>query len=222
VDDYTIINNYVATLDTDTELQRIPAASHSRRGNLFAHQGLPLDAELASYQNRARQYAPAARRFMQRDPLITISRARSGYEDGLSLSEYVRSRPTIATDPTGLLCFCPFNPLNPAKGELTVDDSCSGKCPIWVIPEDKNKPAYTPAESGKTVPADGFVLEDGTVYKIDGSTCVTISDAGGGTIKISTCVNFCARLAGKGKAHPVPPGTFSNEPPQGAAPSPSD
>jgi RHS repeat-associated protein len=124
VDDYTIINNYVATLDTDTELQRIPAASHSRRGNLFAHQGLPLDAELASYQNRARQYAPAARRFMQRDPLITISRARSGYEDGLSLSEYVRSRPTIATDPTGLLCFCPFNPLNP------VDDSCSGKCPI--------------------------------------------------------------------------------------------
>jgi RHS repeat-associated protein len=223
VDDYTIINNYVATLDTDTELQRIPAASsNSRRGNLFAHQGLPLDAELASYQNRARQYAPAARRFMQRDPLITISRARSGYEDGLSLSEYVRSRPTIATDPTGLLCFCPFNPLNPAKGELTVDDSCSGKCPIWVIPEDKNKPAYTPAESGKTVPADGFVLEDGTVYKIDGSTCVTISDAGGGTIKISTCVNFCARLAGKGKAHPVPPGTFSNEPPQGAAPSPSD
>jgi RHS repeat-associated protein len=58
-----------ATLDTDTELQRVPAASHSRRGNLFAHQGLVLDAELALYQNSARQYTPTARRFMQRDPL---------------------------------------------------------------------------------------------------------------------------------------------------------
>jgi RHS repeat-associated protein len=70
VDDYTIINNFLAARHSEAELQRIPAASHSRRGNLFAHQGLPLDAELASYQNRARQYAPAARRFMQRDPLV--------------------------------------------------------------------------------------------------------------------------------------------------------
>jgi hypothetical protein len=65
VDDYTIINNYVAARHSEAALQRIPAASHSRRGNLFAHQGLPLDAELASYQNRARQYAPGAKRFMQ-------------------------------------------------------------------------------------------------------------------------------------------------------------
>jgi hypothetical protein len=59
VDDYTIINNFLAARHSEAALQRIPAASHSRRGNLFAHQGLPLDAELASYQNRARQYAPA-------------------------------------------------------------------------------------------------------------------------------------------------------------------
>jgi YD repeat-containing protein len=228
VDDYTIIINvrrrflttHPATAKPPCNASRQPATadaatcSRTRACHSMPNWHHTRTARGNMHQRRGR--------FMQRDPLITISRARSGYEDGLSLSEYVRSRPTIATDPTGLLCFCPFNPLNPAKGELTVDDSCSGKCPIWVIPEDKNKPAYTPAESGKTVPADGFVLEDGTVYKIDGSTCVTISDAGGGTIKISTCVNFCARLAGKGKAHPVPPGTFSNEPPQGAAPSPSD
>jgi hypothetical protein len=74
VDDYTIINNFLAARHSEAALQRIPAASHSRRGNLFAHQGLPLDAELASYQNRARQYAPpAARRFMQRDPPISRS-----------------------------------------------------------------------------------------------------------------------------------------------------
>jgi hypothetical protein len=70
VDDYTIVNNFLAARHSEAALQRIPAASYSRRGNLFAHQGLPLDAELASYQNRARQYAPAARRFMGMDPLI--------------------------------------------------------------------------------------------------------------------------------------------------------
>jgi hypothetical protein len=59
VDDYTIINSFLTARHSEAALQRIPAASHSRRGNLFAHQGLPLDAELASYQNRARQYAPA-------------------------------------------------------------------------------------------------------------------------------------------------------------------
>jgi hypothetical protein len=47
VDDYTIINNFLAARHSEAALQRIPAASHSRRGNLFAHQGLPLDAELA-------------------------------------------------------------------------------------------------------------------------------------------------------------------------------
>jgi hypothetical protein len=69
----------VTARHSEAALQRIPAASHSRRGNLFAHQGLPLDAELASYQNRARQYAPTARRFMQgiRSQLVLIQEADS-------------------------------------------------------------------------------------------------------------------------------------------------
>jgi RHS repeat-associated protein len=93
VDDYTIISNYVATRHSEAALQRIPAASHSRRGNLFAHQGLPLDAELASYQNRARQYAPAARRFMQVDSMM--------YIDSMALYLYVNGRPVTRRDPFG-------------------------------------------------------------------------------------------------------------------------
>jgi len=37
----------------------------------FAHQGSLYEPEIGSYQNRARQYDPAKRRFVQRDPLIT-------------------------------------------------------------------------------------------------------------------------------------------------------
>jgi RHS repeat-associated protein len=93
VDDYTIINNFLTARHSEAALQRIPAASHSRRGNLFAHQGLPLDAELASYQNRARQYAPPARRFMQRDPL--------GYTAGLQSYAYGQENPHKFVDPYG-------------------------------------------------------------------------------------------------------------------------
>jgi RHS repeat-associated protein len=46
-----------------------PARRSSLLGQPFAHQGLFLDSEIASYQNRARQYGPGLRRFVQRDPL---------------------------------------------------------------------------------------------------------------------------------------------------------
>jgi RHS repeat-associated protein len=95
VDDYTIVNNYVAARHSEAALQRIPAASHSRRGNLFAHQGLPLDAELASYKNRARQYAPGAKRFMQRDPMM--------FADGPNLYASYRQSPISIRDSLGLV-----------------------------------------------------------------------------------------------------------------------
>jgi len=100
--DRTAIAAYLATLDSDTELQRVPAATHSRRGNLFAHQGLVLDSEIGSYQNRARQYSPRAKRFMQRDPLIYRGRGRLGFGEGPSLIVYLGNRPTRRIDPTGL------------------------------------------------------------------------------------------------------------------------
>jgi hypothetical protein len=38
-------------------------------GNVFFHQGLPLDQEKSSYQNRWREYGARMQRFAQRDPL---------------------------------------------------------------------------------------------------------------------------------------------------------
>jgi len=91
--DQTIIAAYIATLDSDTELQRIPAATHSRRGNVFGHQGLVLDAELASYQNRFRHYHPRTMHFLQRDP--------EGHVDGPNLYCYLARNPTSLTDFSG-------------------------------------------------------------------------------------------------------------------------
>jgi RHS repeat-associated protein len=79
-----------------------PARRSSLLGEPFAHQGLYLDSEIASYQNRARQYGPGLRRFVQRDPLAFYAAAGGGYQDGLNLHVYVSSSPIARTDPTGL------------------------------------------------------------------------------------------------------------------------
>jgi RHS repeat-associated protein len=128
--DQTTIANYIATLTTDTELTRVPAATESQRGNLYGHQGLVFDAELGSYQNRARQYAPATRRFLQRDPLgliiiedsmgqpvLKLASAETPqgiksyfpdealmYRDGMNIYQYVRTSPLTKRDPVGLCC----------------------------------------------------------------------------------------------------------------------
>ena len=75
-------------------------------GNPFAHQGLAYDAEIGSYQNRARQYAPAGKRFMQRDPLALAPRPASGFHDGMSLYQYARSNSIRYRDFTGRGIFC--------------------------------------------------------------------------------------------------------------------
>ena len=67
-------------------------------GNLFAHQGLQLDPEIGSYQNRARQYAPKLKRFMQRDPLGLEPRAGSGYQGGLNSYGCGRQNPSTLFD----------------------------------------------------------------------------------------------------------------------------
>ncbi len=72
---------------------RHPGLTSSALGNPFAHQGLFYDPEIESYQNRARQYHPRHRRFLQRDPL--------GYIDGMSLYGYVGRNPIIWKDPSG-------------------------------------------------------------------------------------------------------------------------
>jgi hypothetical protein len=73
-DDYNAIAAYVNSLPADADLQRTPSSSRSLRGNPFGHQGLVLDAEIGSYQNRARQFAPARKRFMQMDALTASTK----------------------------------------------------------------------------------------------------------------------------------------------------
>jgi RHS repeat-associated protein len=79
-----------------------PARRSSLLGQPFAHQGLFLDPQIGSYQNRARQYDPHLRRFVQRDPLALIPRTAGGFQDGLNLFEIVRSSPVRNVDPRGL------------------------------------------------------------------------------------------------------------------------
>ena len=68
----------------------------------FAHQGLYLDAELGSYQNRHRQYAPVGRRFMQRDPLALRVSTRRSYAANLRPYAYLNGDPIRGVDPYGL------------------------------------------------------------------------------------------------------------------------
>ncbi len=86
----------------------------------FAHQGLLFEPEIGSYQNRARQYDPAKRRFVQRDPLslaLPVFDPSLHYVDGANLYEYLRSAPGGALDPTGTAGVC--------KGVPLVGSSCT-------------------------------------------------------------------------------------------------
>jgi RHS repeat-associated protein len=88
-----------------------PARRSSLLGQPFAHQGLFLDSEIGSYQNRARQYGPGLRRFVQRDPLAFLAKAGGGYQDGASLFQYEISSPLNSLDPRGLFqSFVPHLP----------------------------------------------------------------------------------------------------------------
>jgi len=103
-------------------LSRHPGRTVTAVDQPFAHQGLPYDAEIMTYQNRARQYDPVKRRFVERDPLcLTGNGLRAGqrreggahpvcggdwaarqYRDGVNLYGYVLGDPIGRTDPLGL------------------------------------------------------------------------------------------------------------------------
>jgi RHS repeat-associated protein len=71
---------------------------HSAVGNPWLFTGRQLDEETGLYFYRARYYDSLKGRFLERDPL--------GYIDGMNLYEYVRSRPTRFTDPSGRRIVC--------------------------------------------------------------------------------------------------------------------
>jgi RHS repeat-associated protein len=80
-----------------------PARRSSLLGQPFAHQGLFLDSEIASYPNRARQYGPAHCRFAQRDPLgVLVLPPRTANEP--HAYQYLGNGPIRRLDPHGL-CF---------------------------------------------------------------------------------------------------------------------
>ena len=157
---------------------------------------------------RARYYYTGIGRFLSEDPLRFSAR--------INQYAYVVNAPIAYSDPTGkCICLFKFN-----VGKLTVNSNCKGKLRIWVIDEETAPAAG--AVGGRTVSADGFVL-DGETYKIDGSTCVEINcSAGGGSI--DTCVNWLACLVhGSKPPYIVPPGTFGGppkEPRAGSSPPP--
>ncbi len=98
-------------------LRRSPGRGLSGLAQVFAHQGLPLDGEVGSYQNRARHYQSVLRRFIQRDAMLFDSDliAENNYVDGLSLYIYLISSPVGSVDPTGYCCTLvgPCNAPNP-------------------------------------------------------------------------------------------------------------
>ncbi|HUU86071.1 MAG TPA: RHS repeat-associated core domain-containing protein [Phycisphaerae bacterium] len=103
---------------TSSTTYRQPGRAFSGIGNTRAHQGLILDVEIGSYNNRARQYAPQLKRFMQMDAhglrqrngatdetgnLVFKERVlpRQHYPEGLSLYAYVGANPCAHRDASG-------------------------------------------------------------------------------------------------------------------------
>jgi RHS repeat-associated protein len=89
---------YGAVTVTDGLFNPVPpnawGAPHSSIGNPWIFTGRELDEETGIYFYRARFYDPVKGRFLQRDP--------AEYRSGMNLYEYVRSRPTFFSDPSGL------------------------------------------------------------------------------------------------------------------------
>jgi len=187
-DDRTVIAAYIASLGSDTQLQRVPASAYSRRGNVFAHQGLVLDAELATYQNRARQYAPKVKRFLQRDPVVLRARSRSGFHDGNNLYGKTRMNPLRLVDPTGFAGIC----MNGSDETIRIrpENGCG---------DDADPPCdddgWVDLPPGTQAPCDGMNGEDigqtdCPVFKITGGCD---ADYTGGTPKVK--VKCCGALA---------------------------
>jgi RHS repeat-associated protein len=68
----------------------------------FAHQGLLFEPEIRSYQNRARQYDPMKRRFVQRDPLSLRADPAPRHPEDSNTYRSLGGNPVFYVDPRGL------------------------------------------------------------------------------------------------------------------------
>jgi len=158
--------------------------------------------------------------WINRDPInelafATFDRNSHALHEKEEVSLYLMNYndPINLIDSLGL-CACRFKG---STGLLTIDSSCSGKISMWVIDENGG-PAFGPS-TGKPYKADGFHL-DGDLYKIDGSTCVTIYCNSTGVSHLGVCVNLAVCIIKDGVSK-VPDGTFGSpprEPAPGAVP----
>ena len=174
--------------------------------NLFrftGQSGCYQDVDVSTHYLRARVCDPATGRFLSQDPIGIVIPVNSLYE-------YALNNPTNQIDPSGLFCFCPFAG---HTGYIYIDKSCAGvSVPIWLVDEDSETPGppYFPF-AGKWYPVDGFYLGQ-QLYKVDGSTCVTI-DCENGIINISCCIHLIASCIWKLRCpYPVGPKEFGGPP----------
>ncbi len=97
--------DFLALSPTDSDVQRQPVRRTSPNRFPFAHQGLVLDQETLSYQNRHRQLLATLRRYLQRDPQAFLNAAflaKSNYPDGLAPQAAFGMNPVSFADPEGL------------------------------------------------------------------------------------------------------------------------
>jgi RHS repeat-associated protein len=130
----------------------------------FGHQGLLFDAEIGSYQNRARQYDPRFRRFMQRDPGPRMHQLTAQYADGPALYRPVSNNPGNVFDPFGLCGWTRLDSTtNQARSSFT-DLPSPALCPDPMVIQVR---AW--ADSCQLI-ASGFRREPLPTYEDRGST----------------------------------------------------
>jgi len=151
-----------------------------------------------------RFYEPDVGRFSTLDEVQWEERNRYAYSD---------DRPTSTVDPDGRFPIC-IRAYTHNRGSFRVDSSCKRKLRMWIVPESKANPAFTPPTSGNWYRADGFSI-DRTMYKVDGSTSTTVY-CESGWIQFETSVNLLAYILGKGGPRIVPWNEFKNSPPRRA------
>jgi len=83
-------------------IARHPGRTATGVSQPFAHQGLLFEAEIGSYQNRAREYEPTMRVFFERDPLYERPRPRILTNECMHLYLVLRANPQRYRDPKGL------------------------------------------------------------------------------------------------------------------------
>jgi len=122
---------------------QMPRLSSFRRDRIgpglcdIGHQGLMHDREFGLVQNRARYLSPRLGRFTGRDPL-NQAKPGGGYQDGMSLYQYIGSVPVAAVDPMGLhscasaasSCAVSSAPPQPITGPLDALQHYVGGCGV--------------------------------------------------------------------------------------------